>query len=101
MKNFYTFIVIFYCREHDPYKRELALAFKIIKKATAQKSVAFSLLVGMGELVLFPFKNHTAAANKSKSVTTHLGTHQKNTIDLYGFFNKLFHHNPQVRGSNP
>ena len=45
MKNFYTFIVIFYCREHDPYKRELALAFKIFKKSTAQKSVAFSLLL--------------------------------------------------------
>ena len=40
-------------------------------------------------------------ANKSKPLTTHLATHQKNTHDLYGFFNKLFHHNPQVRGSNP
>ena len=40
-------------------------------------------------------------ANKSKSITTHLATHQKNTVDLYGFFNKLFHHNPEVRGSNP
>ncbi len=39
--------------------------------------------------------------NKSKLLTTHLDTHQKNTRDLYGFFNKLFHHNPQVRGSNP
>ena len=39
--------------------------------------------------------------NKSKSLTTHIATHQKNTIDLYGYFYILFHHNPQVRGSNP
>ena len=39
--------------------------------------------------------------NKSKSITTHLATHQKNTVDFYGSFNELFHHNPQVRGSNP
>ena len=40
-------------------------------------------------------------SNQSKSITTHLATHQKNTHDLYGYFYKLFHHNPQVRGSNP
>ena len=61
-------------------------------------------MVSPSGLVLLLFLNHTAAAikvNASKLITTHLATHQKNAIDLYKYFYKLFHHNPQVRGSNP
>jgi len=51
--------------------------------------------------VLFCCLKHPTEGNQSKLITTHLASHQKNTFDLYGFFHKLFHHNPQVRGSNP
>jgi hypothetical protein len=66
--------------------------------------VAFSPLVGPSELGFihcFCSTQIPVDGFESKLITTHLATHQKNTHDLYGFFHKLFHHNPQVRGSNP
>ena len=53
------------------------------------------------ELELFYCLQHPTEGHQSKLITTHLATHHKNTVDLYGFFYELLHHNPQVRGSNP